>query len=617
MQPNLHRRHPSRSSQTHAQQESPYEVVTESYFLQCSLYWMIPAVLIGLALGILGLIAFINYFRLNGCSLQTGCDDGNPCTLDSCSNGVCLHQLLDGDQDGIPCGIDCNDADVSIGMSQLWSLDNDGDGFGEDERVLFSCHPPTTKGNWVNRIGDCNDDDHRLFPGSYTYDHCRTVQRINFFNLTSPFLSNYYYQESGGFYELLINDVKIKGNFAFVAFKIFISPPIEPDYVDGKVMILKKTDDLSDGWEIFKMLSCDANPCCNMWGESIELEEDFLVIAQSSKIGSCILTAQVWEYSYYERTYTKLTSLSTTIISNSNPLFKTKINSKYAIIATTEEHPNRIIVFKRTSETNYKTVWTVLEDDEDCIDKRVLTRYPTAIALAGSTIFFSSPHITTKVNGTCRSTDIVSGTIFRYVKLPHVDQWVIAQKLYLVDPDLSDYALGEDMQMNDKLHLLASMQPLSDGERKNNILVSFKPVESITEPNYSLNQIIVSESSIDYNPSYSRFHLQKNTIVSLQDTVDNQCRTLKILTKPGKNWFYGPTLPTPWIHSPEECAISEHMNYMNKIGISTEFHQLQVLAVYNNPILPQFVKNDSSTIISGFGSMQEIIVYNCRVNYLC
>ncbi|MEL6341823.1 MAG: putative metal-binding motif-containing protein, partial [Myxococcota bacterium] len=70
---------------------------------------------------------------------------------------------LDPDEDGVPVGEDCNDADPQIGAARAWYPDADGDGIGrqEDEQIL--CIPPEGS---VTAGGDCDDSDDTTFPNA-------------------------------------------------------------------------------------------------------------------------------------------------------------------------------------------------------------------------------------------------------------------------------------------------------------------------------------------------------------------------------------------------------------------------------------------------------------------
>ena len=61
-----------------------------------------------------------------GCTKDLSCDDGNPCTTDTCTvlTGECTHTVVDNDGDGEsptalgPCGTDCNDNNPSVFSKQ-------------------------------------------------------------------------------------------------------------------------------------------------------------------------------------------------------------------------------------------------------------------------------------------------------------------------------------------------------------------------------------------------------------------------------------------------------------------------------------------------------------------
>ncbi len=125
------------------------------------------------------------------CLLDTECDDNCTCTLDLCSKlcncthkpifrcclndiqcinndpcmvnetcdtstGLCSSVIKDEDNDGVPCNVDCDDTDNSIGVAITWcrDADNDGDGNRAIERV--SCLQPN---GFVRSCRDCDDSD--------------------------------------------------------------------------------------------------------------------------------------------------------------------------------------------------------------------------------------------------------------------------------------------------------------------------------------------------------------------------------------------------------------------------------------------------------------------------
>ncbi|MCK6523355.1 hypothetical protein L6R49_18230 [Myxococcota bacterium] len=63
-------------------------------------------------------------------------------------------------------GVD-NDCDGAVddGTDLEWTLDDDGDGYGDDATLVTTCTPPGGS-SWVNEGGDCDDDDPAVNPGA-------------------------------------------------------------------------------------------------------------------------------------------------------------------------------------------------------------------------------------------------------------------------------------------------------------------------------------------------------------------------------------------------------------------------------------------------------------------
>jgi hypothetical protein len=59
---------------------------------------------------------------------------------------------------------DC-DGEIDDGAALEWTLDDDGDGFGDDATLVTTCTPPGGS-SWVNQGGDCDDDDPTVNPGA-------------------------------------------------------------------------------------------------------------------------------------------------------------------------------------------------------------------------------------------------------------------------------------------------------------------------------------------------------------------------------------------------------------------------------------------------------------------
>ncbi|MCO6482449.1 MAG: hypothetical protein J5I62_06615, partial [Flavobacteriales bacterium] len=114
----------------------------------------------------------------DGCACsQLTVDDGDPCTLDECSNGIVTHTFQDADgdltcdaQDGCPndpnkiaagaCG--CGNPDVPT----TWYADTDGDGFGDpnDSQAGFTCNQPP--GYVADNTDLCPTDINKQDPGA-------------------------------------------------------------------------------------------------------------------------------------------------------------------------------------------------------------------------------------------------------------------------------------------------------------------------------------------------------------------------------------------------------------------------------------------------------------------
>ncbi|MBK9647587.1 MAG: hypothetical protein IPO67_20910 [Deltaproteobacteria bacterium] len=58
---------------------------------------------------------------------------------------------------------DC-DGEIDDDAALEWTLDDDGDGFGDDTTAVITCTPPGGS-SWVNQGGDCDDDDPTVNPG--------------------------------------------------------------------------------------------------------------------------------------------------------------------------------------------------------------------------------------------------------------------------------------------------------------------------------------------------------------------------------------------------------------------------------------------------------------------
>ncbi len=72
-----------------------------------------------------------------------------------------LMDRLDVDDDGVPYSGDCDDRDPAVTSESDWCGDADGDGFGDEERLVSACHQPP---GFVSDCSDCDDADAAIHP---------------------------------------------------------------------------------------------------------------------------------------------------------------------------------------------------------------------------------------------------------------------------------------------------------------------------------------------------------------------------------------------------------------------------------------------------------------------
>ena len=77
----------------------------------------------------------------------------NPLGVEYCDD-------IDNDCDG---QLDSLDDDVNLGQLNTYFIDEDGDGYGDENTPIEACDPPE---NAVTETGDCNDDDDNIFIGA-------------------------------------------------------------------------------------------------------------------------------------------------------------------------------------------------------------------------------------------------------------------------------------------------------------------------------------------------------------------------------------------------------------------------------------------------------------------
>ena len=117
------------------------------------------------------------------CTNDTDCEDTNPChTGFACdtATGLCSFLVRDDDLDGVPCNVDCDDSDATVGASPTWFRDQDGDGQGDPAVRTVACAQPV---GFVASATDCDDSDPMVFAGSAV---CNITDLFNSVRLHPP-----------------------------------------------------------------------------------------------------------------------------------------------------------------------------------------------------------------------------------------------------------------------------------------------------------------------------------------------------------------------------------------------------------------------------------------------
>ena len=117
------------------------------------------------------------------CTNDTDCEDTNLChTGFACdtATGLCSFAVKDDDLDGVPCDVDCDDSDATVGASPTWFRDQDGDGDGDPAVRTVACAQPV---GFVASATDCDDSDPMVFAGSAV---CNVTDLFNYMRLHPP-----------------------------------------------------------------------------------------------------------------------------------------------------------------------------------------------------------------------------------------------------------------------------------------------------------------------------------------------------------------------------------------------------------------------------------------------
>ena len=94
-----------------------------------------------------------------------GCSDSNayPGNYHASTNIEVCYYCNDGIKNGTESGVDCGGAFCPPCCNNIYYLDNDGDGFGNDTQSTIACTAPS---GYVSNGIDCNDNNANIYPGN-------------------------------------------------------------------------------------------------------------------------------------------------------------------------------------------------------------------------------------------------------------------------------------------------------------------------------------------------------------------------------------------------------------------------------------------------------------------
>jgi hypothetical protein len=112
-----------------------------------------------------GLFPLVTVSSAHGQGCPGGCDDGDPCTIDTCNAGVCIHTIAAGyscADDGNPCTFDqCDNTGACVHPPKTgYSCADDGNPctFDQCDSSGACSHPPKTGYSCADDGNPCTDD---------------------------------------------------------------------------------------------------------------------------------------------------------------------------------------------------------------------------------------------------------------------------------------------------------------------------------------------------------------------------------------------------------------------------------------------------------------------------
>jgi len=610
--------------------------------------------------------------QANCCEDFTDCISWNPCFValqNACMDGVCCYTELDTDNDGVPCSSDCNDSDNTIGTGYKQFRDRDGDHYGVNNEFIFSCSPQ--QGYNVSN-GECNDEDQRIFPGSYTYDQCEFIQG---FNATMMDQDCKFNQELTVSFSNYVKPIKILivDDFMFVTWNV-----TQSSYSPSVVVVFLRSPTLPGGWVCRQVIEDNMaadTVVGNAFGLSLAFQNFTLVISQRG--GPTINeVAEVWKIDPTTSTqFTHFQTLDSSIpepwqtrrgpnafrsIKNnlqqlSEPIYVPSVVDIDEDLIIVTQQPlvaltivGHIWVFRIDPATSlYKRESVIIQPTALCYDN--LYTFPMAVALRHQTIFASEPRAAVincaPLLDSAPTDNFGVIWIFRQQSctLPFVCNW--APPIQVLYTTLTFAFLGDPqirVNQDDVLVAAAWEHGISSSPRVppflspgSGALIIYKHNSSdlweehqIIMPNEQILQTWFWFGGPNFNTQINSFDIRNQTIVSFSAYGD--CNSFFTLTSPQYNvpFFFGsrvrPIEPAFWtdlnqhyLAEMQPCGGAGVGSFLTDVfladmTINQRYHLLEVgLLVTHEQLQPA----GYPFIIDPL--RPQVVIYNCDKLLLC